>query len=188
MLQLATLHTTRLNLLQITPQVIHSIFNNENKETILSLFGCDEDNYQRLLEMHHKGMETARMSMRFFLLQEKSSGLSMGQCGFHTWNATHRRAEVFYFLNQDIYKCKGYMKEALHAVLHYGYSEMELHRVAALIDDNNTPSKKLLEHYGFTREGIVREDYIVNGINEDSVCYSLLKQEWQAYLAKNNEL
>lgn len=43
----------------------------------------------------------------------------------------------------------------------------------------NKPSVKLIEKNGFIFEGTLREDYIVNGVHDDSDCYSLLKQEWE---------
>jgi ribosomal-protein-alanine N-acetyltransferase len=64
-------------------------------------------------------------------------------------------------------------------VLNYGFTELELHRIQALIAIENEPSLKLLLKNGFTKEGIMREDYVVNGKNEDSHCFSLLKWEWE---------
>lgn len=172
------LHTERLLLKGITPSLIHHLFNTKTREEIVRFFGMDEAGYNHYKDMHEKGMETHRLSLFVFLLIEKESGLPLGECGFHTWNATHRRAEVFYMLRKDEYKQKGYMREALKAVLEFGFTQMNLHRVEALIADWNIPSLKLLQRYGFTREGVMREDYCVAGKNEDSTCYSLLKREW----------
>jgi ribosomal-protein-alanine N-acetyltransferase len=70
------------------------------------------------------------------------------------------------------------MGEALKHVLSYGFTQLNLHRVEALIAEENIASRKLVEKFKFTMEGIMREDYCVNGKNEDSLCYSLLKHEW----------
>lgn len=56
---------------------------------------------------------------------------------------------------------------------------MKLHRVAALVGRENMPSLKLLNKFGFKFEGTLREDYVVDGKNEDSECYSLLSWEWK---------
>jgi ribosomal-protein-alanine N-acetyltransferase len=66
----------------------------------------------------------------------------------------------------------------VQAVLDVGFIELNLHRIEALVAADNTPSVKLLLRYGFTKEGTMREDYVVEGKNEDSDCYSLLKWEW----------
>jgi ribosomal-protein-alanine N-acetyltransferase len=172
------IETPRLLLKAITPSFIHDIFKSKSKEEIMTYFCLDEVGYLFILEIHEKGVETHRLSLFYFLVVNKETNEPMGDCGFHTWNASHRRAELFYVLRKDEYKQKGFMKEALAFVLDYGFAHLNLHRIQALIDDNNTPSLKLLQHYQFTKEGIMREDYNVDGKNEDSTCYSLLKHEW----------
>lgn len=173
------LKTERLHLKSITPVIIHELFNTKSKEEIINYFGFDEAGFEHYLSMHEKGMETHRISMFLFLLIDKETNLPIGECGFHTWNISHNRAEVFYNMRNETFKQKGLMKEALKTVLEYGFTELKLHRVEALIDANNTPSLRLLQHYGFIKEGTMREDYVVDGKNEDSDCYSLLKLEWK---------
>lgn len=102
----------------------------------------------------------------------------MGWCGFHTWFTKHRRAEIGYVLNHDQYKGKGNMKEALPAVLKFGFENMDLHRVEALVAPGNKPSLKLLLRSGFAQEGLLRQHYFVNGKMEDSAIFSLLRSEY----------
>ncbi|MCF6130538.1 GNAT family N-acetyltransferase [Flavobacterium sp. AS60] len=171
--------TPRLILKSITPAIIHEIFNTKSDEEIMAYFGFDENGLEHHREMHEKGMETHRISLFVFLMINKETGLPIGDCGFHTWNKTHNRTEVFYLLRNESDKRKGYMTEALEAVLKFGFTELNLHRIEALIAAENEPSLRLLLRYGFTKEGTMREDYLVNGKNEDSECYSLLKWEWE---------
>lgn len=175
----ASIETQRLWLKGMNPAWIHDLFSNQTKSFIMNYLGVDEASYQHYLEMHEKGMETHRHSLFCFLLVKKEDGVPIGECGFHTWNQKHRRAEVFYLLRNDEYKKHGFMTEALPQVLNFGFNELKLHRVEALIDANNLPSLALLKKCGFTFEGTMREDYDVDGKNEDSDCYSLLKQEWK---------
>lgn len=172
-------NTERLLLKGITPALIHELFRTKTKEEIMQFFNIGEEGYNHYQTMHEKGMETHRLSLFFFLLIDKQTNTPLGDCGFHTWNPTHRRAEVFYAMRNDVVKQKGYMTEALKEVLQYGFTELNLHRIEALVANDNTPSIKLLQRYGFTKEGTMREDYVVNGRNEDSDCYSLLKHEWK---------
>lgn len=176
------IETKRLLLKSITPDVVHELFNTKSKEEIKTYFGFDDAAFEYYKTMHEKGMETHRISMFYFLMIEKESGLPIGECGFHTWAPSYRRAEVFYNMRDESRRQKGYTTEALEAVLKFGFTELNLHRIEALIADENEPSKRLLLRYGFTKEGTMREDYPVNGVNEDSDCYSLLKWEWQKNL------
>jgi [ribosomal protein S5]-alanine N-acetyltransferase len=173
------LTTARLILKPITPQLIHDLFERTSKQEITAFFGVEEEGYNHLKSMHEKGMETNRISLFYFLLIDKTNGNVIGECGFHTWNSTHQRAELFYNLKNEKDKRKGLMTEALRTVLHFGFSELALHRVEACTASENYASIKLLEKYCFTKEGTKREDYVVDGKNEDSESYSLLKWEWE---------
>jgi ribosomal-protein-alanine N-acetyltransferase len=172
------LQTKRLTIKSVTPQNIHELFLTKTKGEIMDFFACDENTFEYYRKMHEGGMETHRISLYFFRIIHAESQRVIGEFGFHTWNKTHRRAEIYYSLRKEEDKQKGYMKEAMESLLDFGFTNLNLHRIQALIDDANTPSKKLLEHFSFQKEGTMREDYNVEGIQEDSECYSLLKPEW----------
>ena len=120
----------------------------------------------------------AGKSFLYFHLLEKHTNSVIGWCGYHTWFTQHRRAEIGYVLNDDSNKGKGYMKEALPAVLKYGFEKMDLHRIEALVAPGNIPSLKLLQHTGFTHEGLLRQHYMKNSLLEDSAIFSLLCHEY----------
>jgi ribosomal-protein-alanine N-acetyltransferase len=173
------IETPQLFLELVTPQVVRKLFENKKDEEIISFFGFVLKGFERLKMMNQGGMETHNLSVRYFILIDKASMQSIGECGFHTWNLTHNKAELFYAMHDENSKQKGFMKEAVSHILRYGFTEMKLHRVSALIAKENTASFKILKHYGFSFEGTMREDYVVNSMNEDSDCYSLLKHEWE---------
>ena len=173
------INTPRLKLLKLTPEVYKYIFNNYTNEELKSFLGLSTDE-ELLFEKlkYSKGITTYNYSFTNFQLIEKQTDTLIGWCGFHTWVQKHSRAEIGYNLKDDNHKQKGYMSEALKAVIQYGFDVMKLHRIEALVAKYNTPSVKLLEKYGFTYEGCLREHYNVNGKMEDSQMYSLLKHEW----------
>ena len=70
------------------------------------------------------------------------------------------------------------MKEALPFVLQYGFEEMELKRIEALVGPNNEASLRLIRSMGFVQEGLLREHYFTNGRFEDSLFFSLLQREF----------
>ncbi len=171
--------TNRLTLKSVTPELIRTLFNTLGKSEIQLFFDTDEAGFQQLKSMYEQGMETHRISLFYFLLMDPSQSRVLGECGFHTWNRTHRRAELFYALRSDSDKRKGYMSEVLPVVLTHGFNELGMHRIAGLAAADNIPSIRLLERNGFVKEGTMREDYVVNGVNENSECYSLLRPEWE---------
>ena len=178
--------TERLLLKGISPHLIHTIFTTDQEADIKAFFGIDDKGYATYKDMHEKGMETYRHSLFYFLVVDKETNSPIGECGFHTWNLTHRRAELFYLLRNDTHKRKGYMTEVVPHVIRYGFEHMELVRIEALLAKWNTPSVRLLQQNRFTFEGTMRQHYSVNGINEDSDCYSLLKAEWETHVLSSS--
>ncbi|MDO6390321.1 GNAT family protein [Pontibacter sp. BT731] len=177
--QPVVLETDRLYLSEYTPEICNYLFiacSNEEIKAYLGLKSAEELAEEK--DKFSKGLTTYFHSFKNFRILEKATGTMMGRCGFHTWVVSHRRAEVGYTLLEDSYKQKGYMKEALGPVLAYGFEEMGLRRIEALAADYNIPSIKLLKHYGMQLEGVIREHYVVDGVNEDSVLYSIIRPEY----------
>lgn len=168
------LTTERLTMKVVTPTMIHEAFRTMSKEEIMTEFYLDEKGFEHYQLLHEKGMETFRISQIMFIIILTATNEAIGDAGYHTWNPFHARAEIFYSMRSDEHKQKGYMKEALSEIIPFGFNDMKLHRIQALISDYNTPSKKLLLHYNFQFEGTIREDYIIDGVSENSDCYSLL--------------
>ena len=71
------------------------------------------------------------------------------------------------------------MTEALRAVLKYGFEEMRLNRIQAIIDSKNTRSMQLVRRLGFKKEGVLRQRSYFNGRFLDDVMFSLLMTEWK---------
>lgn len=177
-MQFEELTTPRLRLRKLTPEVYAHIYASMDDAQLMEFLGLDAEALQKEKNKFAGGLKTHRTSILGFQVIDKETGIVMGMCGFHNWYAVHNRAEVGYHLSSDDYKQKGYMTEALGAVLHYGFNQMELNRIEALIAPENIASRRLLERYGFTREGLLRQHYYIDGIHEDSAIYGLLKEEY----------
>lgn len=118
----------------------------------------------------------AREYFRFAIILNET-GRQVGNCGVVRLHWQNRRGEVGYALNRAHWG-KGYMNEALAALLEFAFVELDLHRLEADVDPCNTASTGALERLGFQREGLLRERWIVGGEIFDSVMYGLLRREW----------
>lgn len=175
------IETERLLLKEITPAIWNYMYTHLTDEELISAWGLPSE--QRLLEEKEKvkkGGENYRASFKYFLMVEKETGITIGSIGYHTWAVAHNRAEIGYGLESENYKRQGYMTEAMKAVLKFGFGEMRLNRVEALLSPENIASKKLVERFGFRYEGLLKEHYYRKGVYEDSAVYALLRQEYDA--------
>src|SRR5688572_13843785 len=180
-MEIETYQTSRLQLRKFTPEVYHQLFSNFSEPEIKEIIGLDsEEAYQKLLKKYEGGLASYNRSLVFFQLIERNSNAIIGGCGFHNWFPDHRRAELGYNLDKEEFKQQGFMKEAIAFVLNYGFQEMELHRVEALVSPNNVPSLKLVKHFGFQEEGLLKEHYFINDKFEDSLIFGLLQKNIKA--------
>jgi len=115
-------------------------------------------------------------------LETIEDGRLIGTCSLFNLVESSRRAELGYGLARSAWG-QGYMREALSALLAYGFVELDLHRIEAELDPRNVASARSLERQGFQREGVLRERWIVNGEIQDSYLYGLLRHEWLAIAA-----
>jgi len=88
------------------------------------------------------------------------------------------RAEIGYAMG-SAYWGKGYMNEALKALIVHAFDVMNFRRLEADVDPRNDASIRTLERLGFQREGFLRERWHVGGELQDAYFYGLLKREWQ---------
>lgn len=72
---------------------------------------------------------------------------------------------------------KGYMTDAIFAVLPFVFDHLRLHRLEAACIPDNLASKRLLQRCGFTQEGLARQYLRINGIWHDHLLFSLLESD-----------
>lgn len=125
-----------------------------------------------------KGYTSWSMGFLFWDIIEKTTGNQIGYCGYHAWYLKHDRAEIGYSLLSDDVKRKGYMSETVSRIIRYGFEDMGLFRIEAFVHHTNTPSIKIIEKNGFSYEGHKKQDYLKDGVYEDSLVYGLLKKDY----------
>ena len=107
----------------------------------------------------------------------RDSDLLIGTATLFNLNLDNGRAEVCYAMGRAHWG-KGYMNEALQALLTHAFEVMQLRRLEADVDPRNAASIRTLERLGFQKEGYLRERWHVNGEIQDAIFYGLLRREW----------
>ena len=95
----------------------------------------------------------------------KADGRFIGTVGFADLMFAHNKGELGYVLNPE-YQGKGYMREALGAVMELAFME------------GNVASERLAEACGFRYEGTSRESLLVKEVYRTIRHYGLLKSDY----------
>ncbi len=107
-------------------------------------------------------------------IEEKERKQLIGTIGLWRVEKENFRAEIGYILNSKWHN-KGVMHEALSVVIPYGFQQMKIHSIEAIIDPENIASAKLLDKNNFRREGYYKQNCFYGGKFLDSAVYSLVK-------------
>lgn len=71
----------------------------------------------------------------------------------------------------------GFMREAIEAVVHHGFSVLDISRVEAACLPENTASRGVLEKSGFKYEGVAQSYLQINGRWRNHVLYANLRND-----------
>lgn len=108
----------------------------------------------------------------------KDSGRHIGNITLNSILWVHRSAELSMMVGARDTWGKGYGKEAIAAVTGHAFQNMGLDRVWA--ESPNPAFNGAVKSLGWTREGIKREAFLIDGAKADIECWALLRREWQA--------
>ena len=111
-------------------------------------------------------------------IAERATDAIVGTCTLASLSEEHRRAEVGFALARGAWG-RGYMTEALPAIIEFAFTTLDLRRLEADVDPRNVRSIRVLERTGFRREGYLRERYLLNDEVQDAVLYGLLRADWR---------
>lgn len=157
------LSTNRLLLRQFKPDDLENIFRGLSDPEIIKYYGVS-----------YSSLEDTKNQLNFFYDLEKNgtgiwwaicsadNKIFNGACGLNDLDKDHKKAEIGYWLLKEHWG-KGYITEAIPLVIKYGFEQLGLHRIEAVVETENTNSKKLMERLDFGHEGTLMECELKNG-------------------------
>ena len=113
-------------------------------------------------------------------LERRSDGVLLGTCGLFNWDQRWQKCTLGYELSAAVQR-QGFMREAVRAVLAWGFARGQLQRVDALIHPDNAASLGLAAQLGFQIEGRLREVAFWNDSRHDMLQLGLLQREFSAF-------
>lgn len=93
-----------------------------------------------------------------WVLIDKTTNTKLGTCGFHLWNPDNKEVEIGFELMEQ-YNGKGYMREAIEAIIEFARHEMKVERINAIVHIKNQKCIKLLEGLRFIKVGEKKTEF-----------------------------
>lgn len=90
-------------------------------------------------------------------------------------NYSHQNCEIGYWIKKERWK-QGYAKEGANLAIKFAFEKLDLIRIYALLQKENTASLSLLTSLGFQVEGLMRKSAKNKGVLIDRYICSLLRE------------
>jgi ribosomal-protein-alanine N-acetyltransferase len=110
-----------------------------------------------LIEFYN--MKEPRNQNRWVII-DKNTKTKMGSCGFHLWDREKNEVEIGFELMEK-YNGKGYMTEAVEAIMEFAKIQMKVDTIKAIVYIENDQCKRLVERFGFKKTA--KEECVFRG-------------------------
>jgi len=175
-----TLTTERLLLRPFRSSDAEALFRIFSDPEVMRYWSCPPwpsiDEAHKLIERDSTAMPAGEHLRLGIEIAE--TGEFIGMCSLFSFDEQSKRCILGYGMSRQHWG-RGFMHEALVALLDHGFNVLGFRRIEADIDPRNTGSARSLERLGFLKEGHLRERWMVGEEISDSDLYGLLRREWR---------
>lgn len=183
-----TLETSRLALVEVTPEHAPALFHILANEDVTRFYGMNP------LRAQHDALNIIASFKQTYDTQQgirwgiiiRDSGTFIGTLGLNHLSLYSKKAEIGFELDPAHWR-RGYAAEAIQAVLEYAFETLTLHRMGAVTFLENEASVQLLTRLGFEEEGILRGYLYQDGTSYDGRIFSLLRPDWTMLTSKGEK-
>lgn len=137
-----------------------------------------------IADMEARIAQTNAGSDRYVAIVDKVSGRALGQQGWMRIRPEHGSIEiggVYWGLPMARTQMA---TEALYLFARHAFDDLGYRRFEWKCNDRNEPSKAAATRFGFSYEGVFRQDMIIKGESRDTAWFSIIDSEWPALRAE----
>ncbi len=157
------INSESLLLRQFNPKDLNNVFKGLSDPEIIKYYGVS-----------YSTLEDTKAQLQFYNdLKKNGTGIwwaicspdnkvFYGACGLNDLDKEHKKAEIGYWLLKEHWG-NGYISKVVPFVVKYGFEQLGLHRIEAMVETENSASKKLMDRLGFEHEGTLIECELKNG-------------------------
>ena len=111
----------------------------------------------------------------WWAFNKKGEEIFIGFGGFFEVDKEANKAEIGYGFLPGNWG-KGYGTEAVEILTEFGLKELQLHKIYANVDPENKASVRLLENFGYKREGLFKDHDYAQNKYFDTAVYTVISK------------
>ena len=155
--------------------IFYDLYTNEEVTYFLSLI--HQDSKETLLNSFNKNLEIMKKGQYLFVwtIFLKEPKIKIGRINIGNIDMRSKRCSLGFVL-LPAYWGKGIMYDASKLVIQYMFNDIEINKICASCNSENTKSSKLLEKLGFKLEGVFEKHTYYEKLDEfkDDLHYGLI--------------
>jgi len=157
------------------PSVLKGLSNDElTKYMLIRYYNLSEVQEQMDYYANHFKNKTGA----YWLIELKNNHTPIGVIGINDIHYSNKKCELGYWLYPEFWN-NGYIVEAAKNVIDFCFDKLQLNRIEADVETENTASISIMKKLGFIHEGTLREYEMNNGNLIDLMKFALLKRDVQ---------
>jgi|LauGreDrversion4_2_1035121.scaffolds.fasta_scaffold05087_7 ribosomal-protein-alanine N-acetyltransferase len=117
-------------------------------------------------------------SQVFFAIIDKESDIHIGNARIYNIDRLNQKAHRGIMIGDKSYWNAGYGREVINLISAYAFETLNLRKLTSTTVGNNAGIIKVNEDCGYSREGVLREEFYRNGKYHDVVYWGLLRSEY----------
>jgi RimJ/RimL family protein N-acetyltransferase len=184
----SALEGKRLRLRRVTADDIPQLFDWYHDPLLMSLYDGIQfatDDYEAFQEEYRFWLEhDVEWGLAgIYIMEERDTSRAIGECSWMLVERTGPESpgifQVGGLIGPKELRGHGYGTESLQLLRDHLFRKVGAHRLEAMTGAFNSGAMKTLHRNGFVREGVLRQAVFINGVWQDRVLFSLLRQEWE---------
>ena len=112
-----------------------------------------------------------------FVIENRTTGESLGHCGFNKIDWKNRKAVVGLFLHKEFWG-KGFGKDVMMTLCNFACAQLNMQKVQLYVFANNTRGIRTYEKCGFQKEVCMRKAVFLDGQWVDDYLMGVLVEEF----------
>ena len=121
-----------------------------------------------------------QLGWQTMVLINPATGKPLGMASFMRIREAHGSVEVgAVIFSKELQRTRS-ATEAIYLMAQHAFDGLGYRRFEWKCNNANAASKRAAERFGFTFEGIFRNDMVVKGQNRDTAWYAMIDADWEA--------
>ena len=155
-------------------QFVHELNNNDS--VMRYWFEEPYESFAELAQLYERNIHT--YTERRFIVATAANE-RVGLVELVEINHLHRRCE-FQIAIDPAHQGKGYARRATQIAIDYAFKVLNIHKLYLHVDTENEHAIGIYEDCGFGPEGVLREEFFVNGRYRDAIRMCLFQPDYLA--------